>query len=88
MDNSDQKTQTNKLEVRHDLNNLAYLLKTLSNVLAKIPNLPNEVEKLINGAIKSTENILAKVGGSSTKASQQIHTNKNQEPSESNEVSK
>ena len=65
MDNHDPKIQINKSEVIHDLNNLNYLLRTLAKVIDMTHGLPPEVKMLATGAITSTDNLIAKLGGSS-----------------------
>lgn len=60
MSKIDQEAEFRK-EVRHDVVNINYLLKTLSNILATIPNLPEQVDKILKGAINSTDKLITKV---------------------------
>lgn len=78
MASTETKAQVDNKEVKHDLNNLAYLLKTLSNILAKVPNLPLHAEKLLNGAIKSTEDIVKKLNGSTVTSKMASDTTKHE----------
>ena len=65
MDNNDPKIQINKSEVIHDLNNLNYLLRTLAKLIDMTQGLPPEVKMLATGAITTTDNLIAKLGGAS-----------------------
>ncbi len=65
MGNSDQKTQINKSEVIHDLNNLNYLLRAMAKMIEKTPFLPSKLKRLLIGAIAATDKIIAKISGNS-----------------------
>lgn len=68
MGSLDNETQNKDKEIRHDLNNLAYLLKSLADLLAKIPNLPSHADTLIKGALKSTDEIINKLRGAKSES--------------------
>lgn len=65
MANYEQKTQVNKDEVIHDLNNLNYLLRALARLIESTPAIPSEIKRLSLGAIASTDKLIAKLGGNS-----------------------
>ena len=65
MDNHDPKTQINKSEVIHDLNNLNYLLRTLARLIDGAQGLPPDVKRLSMGAIATTDKLISKLGGTS-----------------------
>lgn len=65
MANYEQKTQINKDEVIHDLNNLNYLLRALAKMIESTPALPSEIKRLSLGAIAATDKLIAKLGGNS-----------------------
>lgn len=65
MVSNDQKTQINKEEIIHDLNNLNYLLRAMAKMIDGAPSLSNEIKRLSVGAISATDKLIAKIGNSS-----------------------
>jgi hypothetical protein len=82
----EQKTQINKDEVIHDLNNLNYLLRALAKMIESTPALPREMKRLSLGAITATDRLIAKLSGNSKPAdnsnstSNQVISKNSEEP--------